>query len=133
MAPFTPTVKALVEAEVMVCTPDVIEPVEVKLFDCIASVPPIVRVVRVPNEVMADCAAPVTEAAVPETLPVTFPVSGPAKPVAVRMSVVELYVRPESVAGASEPVAEVPRAMKVVVSPPASAKVTVPAFPETEV
>jgi hypothetical protein len=49
--------------------------------------------------------------------------------VAVRASVVALYVRPASVAGAREPVAAVPNATKVVVSPAASAKVTVPALP----
>ena len=36
-----------------------------------------VKVVRVPREVIADCAAPVTVAAVPEALPVTFPVTLP--------------------------------------------------------
>ena len=38
-----------------------------------------VRVVRVPKLVMLDCAAVVTVAAVPDTLPVTSPVNGPAK------------------------------------------------------
>ena len=38
-----------------------------------------VKVVKVPREVMFDCAAPVTVAAVPETFPVTSPVNGPAK------------------------------------------------------
>ncbi|MFA4837155.1 MAG: hypothetical protein WC749_13935, partial [Dehalococcoidia bacterium] len=38
--------------------------------------------VRVPSEVIADCAAPVTVAAEPETLPVTLPVKGPLKAVA---------------------------------------------------
>ena len=32
-----------------------------------------------PKLVILDCAAPVTVAALPETLPVTFPVNGPAK------------------------------------------------------
>ena len=38
-----------------------------------------VKVVSVPKEVMLDCAAVVTVAAVPETFPVTLPVNGPAK------------------------------------------------------
>ena len=38
-----------------------------------------VSVVRVPNDVILDCAAPVTVAAVPLTLPVTFPVTSPVK------------------------------------------------------
>ena len=38
-----------------------------------------VKVVKVPNDVMFDCAAVVTVAAVPETFPVTLPVKGPAK------------------------------------------------------
>jgi hypothetical protein len=62
-----------------------------------------------------------------------FPVSAPINVVAVRALVVALYVRPASVAGARDPVAEVPSATNVVVSPPASAKVTVPALPETDV
>ncbi len=62
-----------------------------------------------------------------------FPVRAPMKVVVERASVVALYVRPASVAGASDPVADVPRARKVVVSPAASAKVTVPAFPVTDV
>ena len=57
-------------------------------------------------------------------LPVTLPVSPPMKVVAVSALVVALYVSPASVAGESDPVAEVPRATNVVVSPPASAKVT---------
>ena len=48
---------------------------------------------------------------------------------AVNALVSALYVKPASVAGASEPVADVPNATKVVVSAPASAKVTVPALP----
>ena len=39
--------------------------------------------VSVPKEVMFVCAAPVTVAAVPDTLPVTLPVNGPAKASAV--------------------------------------------------
>ena len=42
-----------------------------------------VKVVKVPNDVMFDCAAVVTVAAVPEAFPVTLPVSGPAKASAV--------------------------------------------------
>ena len=42
-----------------------------------------VSVVRVPKEVIFDCAAPVTVAAVPDALPVTLPVKGPAKASAV--------------------------------------------------
>ncbi len=42
-----------------------------------------VSVVNVPKEVIFDCAAPVTVAAVPDTLPVTLPVKGPAKASAV--------------------------------------------------
>jgi len=42
-----------------------------------------VKVVNVPNEVIFDCAAPVTVAAVPDTFPVTSPVKGPAKASAV--------------------------------------------------
>ena len=38
-----------------------------------------VKVVKVPNDVILDCAAVVTVAAVPDTFPVTSPVSGPAK------------------------------------------------------
>ena len=38
-----------------------------------------VKVVSVPKEVILDCAAVVTVAALPETLPVTSPVNGPAK------------------------------------------------------
>ena len=38
-----------------------------------------VKAVNVPSEVIFVCAAPVTVAAVPETLPVTSPVKGPAK------------------------------------------------------
>ena len=38
-----------------------------------------VRVVKVPRLVILDCAAVVTVAAVPLTLPVTSPVNGPAK------------------------------------------------------
>ena len=38
-----------------------------------------VKVVKVPNDVIFDCAAVVTVAAVPETFPVTLPVKGPAK------------------------------------------------------
>ena len=41
------------------------------------------KVVKVPTEVILDCDAPVTVAAVPETLPVTLPVNGPAKASAV--------------------------------------------------
>jgi hypothetical protein len=55
------------------------------------------------------------------------------KVVAVKALLVALYVNPASVAGARDPVASVPKATKVVVSPPASAKVTVPALPVTEV
>ena len=55
------------------------------------------REVRVPTDVIALCAAPVTVAAVPlvlpVTLPVTLPVNGPAKPVAVKTPVLELKVR----------------------------------------
>ena len=40
-------------------------------------------VVKVPNEVIAPCAAVVTVAAVPEVLPVTLPVKDPTNPVAV--------------------------------------------------
>ena len=40
-----------------------------------------------------------------------------------------MYEKPASVAGEREPVALVPRSGKVVVSPPASATVTVAAFP----
>jgi hypothetical protein len=53
--------------------------------------------------------------------------------VVVRASVVALYESPASVAGARLPVAEVPKATNVVVSPAASAKVTVPALPVTDV
>ena len=42
-----------------------------------------VKVVSVPKEVIFDCAAPVTVAAVPDTFPVTSPVNGPAKASAV--------------------------------------------------
>ena len=41
--------------------------------------PESVKPVSVPTEVIFVCAAPVTVAAVPDTLPVTLPVSGPAK------------------------------------------------------
>ena len=43
--------------------------------------------VSVPNEVIAGWAAVVTVAAVPEVLPVTLPVSGPTKAVAVKVPV----------------------------------------------
>jgi hypothetical protein len=75
---------------------------------------------------------PVVDPEDPDTLPVTFPVRGPEKPVAVSTWVVALYESPESVAGAKDPVAEVANMGHVVVSPPASATVTVPAFPVTE-
>ena len=45
------------------------------------------NVVKVPSEVIADWAAPVTVAAVPEAFPVTLPVNGPVKPVAVYIPV----------------------------------------------
>ena len=44
-----------------------------------------------PTDVIADCAAPVTVAAVPETLPVTLPVNGPEKAVEL---VVPVTARP---------------------------------------
>ena len=44
-------------------------------------------VTRLESVVMFACVAPVTVAAVPETLPVTLPVKGPLKPVAVRRPV----------------------------------------------
>ena len=50
--------------------------------------PEIAKLVNVPTDVIADWAAPVTVAAVPETLPVTLPVRGPEKAVAVRVPVV---------------------------------------------
>jgi hypothetical protein len=62
-----------------------------------------------------------------------LPVRAPMKVVVVSASVVALYVSPASVAGDREPVAPVPRARNVVVSPAASAKVTVPALPVTDV
>ena len=48
--------------------------------------------VNVPTLVMFVCAAPVTVAAVPVTFPVTLPVNAPAKPVAVIIPVLGLYV-----------------------------------------
>lgn len=62
-------------------------------------------------------------------LPDAVPVSAPINVVVVSSLVVALYVSPASVAGAREPVAEVPRRGNVVVSPPASATVTVAALP----
>ena len=44
------------------------------------AVPLTARPDKVPTEVILVCAAPVTVAAVPDTLPVTLPVSGPTKP-----------------------------------------------------
>ena len=49
--------------------------------------------VSVPRLVMLLWAAPVTVAAVPDTLPVTLPVKVPAKPVAVTTPVLGLYVK----------------------------------------
>jgi hypothetical protein len=46
-----------------------------------------VNPVNVPTLVIFGCAAPVTVAAVPETFPVTLPVSGPANPVEVKIPV----------------------------------------------
>ena len=65
--------------------------------------------------------------------PITSPPETVRSPERPSASVVALYVKPASVAGARDPVALVPRARKVVVSPPASAKVTVPALPVTKV
>jgi hypothetical protein len=87
VVPFNPTANAFALADVIVCAPEVTDPVEVIAFACIAKVPPIVSPVRVPTEVMAVCAAPVTVAAVPDVFPVTLPVSGPENPVAVRRPV----------------------------------------------
>ncbi len=53
-----------------------------------------------------------------------LPVSPPINVVAVRASVVALYVSPASVAGDKLPVADVPRATNVVVSLAASTNVT---------
>jgi len=69
-------------------------------------VPP-VREVRVPRDVMLVCAAPVTVAAVPLVLPVTFPVNGPTNPVAVSIPVFELKVRLVPLLGGKPPVAAV--------------------------
>jgi hypothetical protein len=63
-APFVPTVKVAVSDD---------ESVIVITLPSIAT-SSIVNAVRVPNEVIFVCAAPVTVAAVPETLPTTFPV-----------------------------------------------------------
>ena len=49
--------------------------------------PETVRPVSVPSDVIFVCAAPVTVAAVPETLPVTLPVRAPENPVAVKIPV----------------------------------------------
>ena len=53
-----------------------------------------------PTDVIADCAAPVTVAAVPETLPVTLPVSGPEKAVEL---VVPVTARPVEEKSATTP------------------------------
>ena len=70
---------------------------------------------------------------VPEN-PVTvsaLPVNAPTNVVAVSAFVLALYVNPASVAGARVPVWDVPSSTQVVVSPAASATVTVPALPVT--
>jgi len=54
VAPFCPTARAFAEVAVMVWVPEVMVPVEVIPLVCIAKVPPIVRPVRVPTEVMFD-------------------------------------------------------------------------------
>ena len=88
--------------------------------------------VRVPSDVMDVCAAPVTVAAVPETLPVTLPVKGPEKPVAVRMPVLELNARPAFVFAARLPVAAVTKSTKQDVSVTSSATAIVAALPVIE-
>ena len=52
-----------------------------------APAPPMVNPVKVPTLVIAVWAAPVTVAAVPDTLPVTFPASAPVKVAAVTPAV----------------------------------------------
>ena len=88
--------------------------------------------VRFPLEaiVVAKVLAPQSVGLAASTVAVeALPVKAPMNVVVERASVVALYVRPASVAGARLPVAFVPKLTNVVVSPAASAKVTVPAFP----
>ena len=66
-----------------------------------------VNVVKSPTLVIAVCAAPVTVAAVPDALPVTLPVNGPANPVAVNIPVLELNVKFVPDFGGNAPVAAV--------------------------
>jgi hypothetical protein len=66
--------------------------------------------------VVTVAALPVVDPDVPDTLPVTFPVKGPEKPVAASTPVLELNVRPALVLGPRSPVAAVKKAGKHVVS-----------------
>ena len=68
-----------------------VEPVMVITLPSIAT-SSTVRVVSVPNDVIAGCAGVVTVAAVPEALPVTLPVNAPLNVVAVISPEDGLYV-----------------------------------------
>ena len=56
--------------------------------------PIVPTVTKLEQVVILDCVPLVTVAAVPDAFPVTLPVSGPAKPVAVITAVDGLYVGP---------------------------------------
>jgi hypothetical protein len=74
----------------MVCAPEVIVPVEVKLFEPIARVPPIVRDVRVPTDVSEEVTTVefnVVPVNVPAGAMTTLPLAAVMRPLALTVNV----------------------------------------------